>query len=387
MSIPKLEFPPFHLPDEAEALRGEVRAFLKETLPALKKTEDRFASWNTLLARVQQGVGQEGMDRHHLAQAVRRQREELPRPLRHHRGASGQQRAGRRPLGRRPPVGAVAAALRQRGAAPGDPAAHHRRRMLFLDRHERARLGLRPRLGAHTGRACPGRLPGQRHQGLDLGRPSQPLLHRAGAHLGPARRPPQGTEPDPGRPQDAGHHHPADHQSRRPARLERGDLQRRLHPRELPDRQRGRRLAAGDERACLRALRPRALHAELLRPARAGARAGPPARQARQRDPRPPDRAAVDLAADVGRRRRHDAGRQVAGHRGGAGQGSRHDLPAGPAGDRPHHRRIRRHDRGGHGRFPRRRAIRHHDGAVLHHPGRHDPGAARHRRARPRFSR
>ena len=46
MSIPKLEFPPFHLPDEAEALRGEVRAFLKETLPRFK-TEDRFASWNT----------------------------------------------------------------------------------------------------------------------------------------------------------------------------------------------------------------------------------------------------------------------------------------------------------------------------------------------------
>ena len=36
MSIPKLEFPPFHLPDEAEALRGEVRAFLKETLPKLR---------------------------------------------------------------------------------------------------------------------------------------------------------------------------------------------------------------------------------------------------------------------------------------------------------------------------------------------------------------
>src|SRR5258707_80233 len=30
MSIPKLDFPPFHLPPEAEALRGEVRSFLKE---------------------------------------------------------------------------------------------------------------------------------------------------------------------------------------------------------------------------------------------------------------------------------------------------------------------------------------------------------------------
>ena len=33
MSIPKLEFPPFHLPPEAEALRIEVRAFLKQALP------------------------------------------------------------------------------------------------------------------------------------------------------------------------------------------------------------------------------------------------------------------------------------------------------------------------------------------------------------------
>ena len=46
MSIPKLEFPPFRLPDEAEALRVEVRKFLKATIPTVK-TEDRFPSWNT----------------------------------------------------------------------------------------------------------------------------------------------------------------------------------------------------------------------------------------------------------------------------------------------------------------------------------------------------
>jgi alkylation response protein AidB-like acyl-CoA dehydrogenase len=40
-----------------------------------------------------------------------------------------------------------------------------------------------PRLGAYACRAGAGRLPRQRHQGLDLGRASQPLLHRAGAHL------------------------------------------------------------------------------------------------------------------------------------------------------------------------------------------------------------
>jgi alkylation response protein AidB-like acyl-CoA dehydrogenase len=59
MSIPKLEFPPFHLPDEAEALRGEVRAFLKETLPRFK-TEDRFASWNTFSPEFSKALGKKG---------------------------------------------------------------------------------------------------------------------------------------------------------------------------------------------------------------------------------------------------------------------------------------------------------------------------------------
>jgi hypothetical protein len=36
MTIPRLEFPPFRLPPEAEALREDVRTFLKETLPKVK---------------------------------------------------------------------------------------------------------------------------------------------------------------------------------------------------------------------------------------------------------------------------------------------------------------------------------------------------------------
>src|SRR4051812_49543496 len=59
MSIPKLEFPPFHLPDEAEALRGEVREFLKETLPKVK-SEDRFASWNTFSPEFSRALGKKG---------------------------------------------------------------------------------------------------------------------------------------------------------------------------------------------------------------------------------------------------------------------------------------------------------------------------------------
>ena len=59
MSIPKLEFPPFHLPAEAEALRGEVRSFLKETLPKVR-SEDRFASWNTFSPEFSKALGKKG---------------------------------------------------------------------------------------------------------------------------------------------------------------------------------------------------------------------------------------------------------------------------------------------------------------------------------------
>ena len=46
MTVPKLEFPPFRLPPQSEALRAEVREFLAQTLPNIK-TEDRFATWTT----------------------------------------------------------------------------------------------------------------------------------------------------------------------------------------------------------------------------------------------------------------------------------------------------------------------------------------------------
>ena len=332
MSIPKLEFPPFHLPDEAEALRGEVRAFLKETLP---KVQDRgpLRELEYVLAGVQPGAGQARLDRHHW-----------PKKYGGTSGASSTAMSSPRSswaTARRPartgwPIASrdrcCCASAARSSASPSCRAS--RGRMLFLHRHERAGLRLRPRLGAHPRRAGARRLSRQRHQGVDLGRPSQPLLRRAGAHLGPARRPSQGAEPAPDRPQDAGHHHPADHQSGGPPRLERGDLHRLLRPRKLPDRQRGRRLAAGHERAGLRAFGARALPAEFLRPARAGARARPPALQARRRHPRPAGRPPLDAAADVGVGRRLDGGRQVARHRGRAGQGSRHDLPAGPARDR-----------------------------------------------------
>jgi acyl-CoA dehydrogenase len=43
--LPSFDFPPFELPPEAQALRGEVRAFLKETLAGMPSVE-RSRSWS-----------------------------------------------------------------------------------------------------------------------------------------------------------------------------------------------------------------------------------------------------------------------------------------------------------------------------------------------------
>src|SRR5262249_23164781 len=59
MSIPKLEFPPFHLPPEAEAFRVEVRAVLKEIRPIVK-SEAGFPSWNTRSPEFSRAMGQKG---------------------------------------------------------------------------------------------------------------------------------------------------------------------------------------------------------------------------------------------------------------------------------------------------------------------------------------
>ena len=169
MSIPKLEFPPFHLPPEAEALRVEVRAFLKETLPRVK-TEDRFASWNTRSAEFSKAMGKKGwigitwpkqyggsertfLDRYVIT-------EEL--------------------LGNSAPAGAHWVADRQSGPLLLRFGSEEQRQAIlpritagecyFSIGMSEPDFGLRPRLGAHARRAGAGRLPGQWHQGLDLGR-------------------------------------------------------------------------------------------------------------------------------------------------------------------------------------------------------------------------
>ena len=59
MSVSRLEFPPFRLPPQAEALRVEVRAFLAETLPGIA-TPDRFPSWTTPSPEFSRALGARG---------------------------------------------------------------------------------------------------------------------------------------------------------------------------------------------------------------------------------------------------------------------------------------------------------------------------------------
>ncbi|MFO1085070.1 MAG: acyl-CoA dehydrogenase family protein [Reyranellaceae bacterium] len=59
MPNPRLEFPSFRLPLQAEALRAEVRAFLAETLPRLQP-EDRFPSWTTPSPAFSRALGARG---------------------------------------------------------------------------------------------------------------------------------------------------------------------------------------------------------------------------------------------------------------------------------------------------------------------------------------
>ena len=59
MSLSRLEFPPFRLPPQAEALRADVRAFLAETLPGIA-TRDRFPSWTTPSPAFSKALGARG---------------------------------------------------------------------------------------------------------------------------------------------------------------------------------------------------------------------------------------------------------------------------------------------------------------------------------------
>lgn len=59
MTAPALEFPPFRLPPDTEALRTEIRAFLKQTLPTITGG-DRFKSWNSRSPEFSKKLGAKG---------------------------------------------------------------------------------------------------------------------------------------------------------------------------------------------------------------------------------------------------------------------------------------------------------------------------------------
>ncbi|GEM_PF-2306319 len=204
----------------------------------------------------------------------------------------------------------------QRGVA-------RRRRHLLRHWHERARRGLRPRVRAHAGRAFRREPAARRPQGLDQRRPYRALRDRAVQH-GPRRRQgaPRWAEQVHRRPEGPGRDDPPDPHARRQPPLQRGEVRRRRAAGRVPGRPGRRRLEAGDERARLRAQRPRAIpehdaDRQTLPAPRAGG-----GRCAGRTPARAADHAAQHEPRDLGRAR----SRALAGHRGGDGEGPGHEL-------------------------------------------------------------
>src|SRR6266581_5729578 len=322
------------------------------------------------------------LDRHDVAQEVRRPRAELPRALRGPRGDARGGRSGERPLGGRPPERPAAAALRHGRAAGEDPARHRARRARLRDRHERARLRLRPRVDPHPGGARRRRLRRQRHQGLDEQRAHLRLLDRALPDADRARQEARGVDAVPrGLEEHEGHHDPPHHRSGGPAPLQRGQLHRRLRARGGPGRERGGRLEAGDDGARLRAERAGALPLEHLAHPGADPRSLGAARRALPRAGGPPRRGPRDAPPDVDVRRRDAPGGGESEPRSGHGEGRRHDLRAvrSRAGARPGRDRADQRDGLPVPAGPR---LHHADGAVVLVARRDARDPARHHRAR-----
>src|SRR5580704_6810427 len=157
--------PQTRIPAVPSAARGRSAARRGPCLPQgdAAQGEDRgpLRELEHALIGIQQGDGQEGLDRHHLAQAVWRQRADLPRPLRHYRGAFGQQRTRPEP---------VPGGFRVNGTKVWTSGAHHNHYCIALVRTS----------GQH----------GDRHKGLsqilvDLKTPGitiRPIINLAGRH-------------------------------------------------------------------------------------------------------------------------------------------------------------------------------------------------------------
>ena len=95
-------------------------------------------------SRLQPTRRRQGLDRHDLAEKIRRARAQFSRTLRRDRGIPRRQRAGAPAFCRRPAERADLAQIRARAHQAGHSAAHLPRRIVLRHRHERAGLRLRP---------------------------------------------------------------------------------------------------------------------------------------------------------------------------------------------------------------------------------------------------
>jgi hypothetical protein len=219
--MPTFHFELLDLPPEAEALRSEVREFLRTTLHG-HSAHKRARSWGGFDREFSQKVGARGWigltwpkkygghERSALERYVM-----LEEMLAAGAPVSAHWIADRR---------AAAPALRDGGAARAVPAPNRARGAGLRHRDERAGLGLRPGLDPYARRAGQRRLQGQRHQGLDEQRAPVRLHDRA---VPDARRPRQearGPLAVPRGYQVARHHDPAHHRPHRQAPLQRGGL-------------------------------------------------------------------------------------------------------------------------------------------------------------------
>ena len=243
------------IPAEDEALRADIREFpgRRHGRPARRPAG---AFLDGLRRRLQPRPGRARLAGHDAAARIRRRRARAFRALRVVGRTAVRRRAGLGALDRRPPERAADPEIRHRGAAPLLPASHLPRRGFFLHRHERTELGLRSGQHPHPRRAARRRLAAQRQQDLDHQCASLALHDRAGAHLGHGGRPAPGPVADDRRPVPARRNHPAHRRPGRRRALLGSVLRQRRARRAGPDRQRGRRLAAGQRRTGVRAQRP-----------------------------------------------------------------------------------------------------------------------------------
>ena len=148
--------------------------------------------------------------------------------------------------------------VRHRGAEEAFPAARRQPGRLVVPGLLRAGRGIRPRVAEDRGEARRRPLRGERAEDLDLDRAPRRLVLRAGAHQSERGEAAGGHLVPAGGHEDAGHHRAADHLDRRQPSPERGVLRRRARAGGEPRLRGEPRLGRGEVPAGQRAHRHRA---------------------------------------------------------------------------------------------------------------------------------